>query len=378
MQECKVCLMDATVPSLVLNKKGQCQYCEIYYKLSDEYPLNNLTGQKLNNIVKKIKITGRGKKYDCVCGISGGRDSSYTLYYIKEVLGLRPLAVHYDNGFNSQISTNNIYNICSKLDIDLETEVEDWDNFREILRAFFYASVPDVDIPTDLGIFKTMYKFADKLNIKYVVNGHNFRNEGMDPLDWTYMDPLYLKNICEINNKKVNIKNFNNFYLRDLIKYKLIRRIKTFLPLNYIKLNYVEIEEKLTKDYGWKFYDEHHYESTFTKFLVGYYLPEKFKIDRRKTDLSAMIRSKQISREEAKRLIKIPPNFINKEKTIEFVLEKLDFDNKEWKFIMNKKNFNYNSYKNYHKILKKFKFFIYILVKLNLIPNILYLKFLGK
>lgn len=370
--------MDATVPSLVLNKKGQCQYCEIYYKLSDEYPLNNLTGQKLNNIVKKIKITGRGKKYDCVCGISGGRDSSYTLYYIKEVLGLRPLAVHYDNGFNSQISTNNIYNICSKLDIDLETEVEDWDNFREILRAFFYASVPDVDIPTDLGIFKTMYKFADKLNIKYVVNGHNFRNEGMDPLDWTYMDPLYLKNICEINNKKVNIKNFNNFYLRDLIKYKLIRRIKTFLPLNYIKLNYVEIEEKLTKDYGWKFYDEHHYESTFTKFLVGYYLPEKFKIDRRKTDLSAMIRSKQISREEAKRLIKIPPNFINKEKTIEFVLEKLDFDNKEWKFIMNKKNFNYNSYKNYHKILKKFKFFIYILVKLNLIPNILYLKFLGK
>ena len=108
MQECKVCLMDGTVPSLVLNKKNQCQYCEIYYKLSDEYPLNSLTAQKLNNIVKKIKISGRGKKYDCVCGISGGRDSSYTLYYIKEVLGLRPLAVHYDNGFNSQISTNNL------------------------------------------------------------------------------------------------------------------------------------------------------------------------------------------------------------------------------------------------------------------------------
>ena len=163
-----------------------------------------------------------------------------------------------------------------------------------------------------------------------------------------------------------------------MIKYKFIKRIKTFLPLNYIKLNYKEIEKKLTDDYGWEFYDEHHYESTFTKFLVGYYLPEKFKIDRRKTDLSAMIRSKQISKEEAKELIKIPPNFINKNKTIEYVLEKLDLDHKEWELIMNKKNLNYSYYKNYLKILKKLKFFIYVLVKLNLIPNILYLKFLGK
>ena len=375
MKSCNFCLMNKTVSSLKIDKKGRCQFCLIHQKMENEYPLNKNTKKELEKIVNKIKLSGKGKKYDCICGISGGRDSSYMLYYVKEILGLRPLAVHYDNGFNSDISVRNIYNICEKLEVDLETEVENWDNFKEILRALFISSVPDVDIATDIGIFKTMYKFADKEKIKYVVNGHNFRSEGLDPLVWTYMDPLYLKDICKKHNPKVNLKKFNNFYLRDIFQYKFIKRIKTFLPLNYINLNYSQIEKKLTEEYGWKFYDAHHYESLFTKFLVGYYLPQKFNIDRRITDLSAEIRSNKISKKSGQDILNSPIKLKDKDKVIKYVLSKLDFNDEEWEVIMNSKNKNYKDFNNYLNYFKFLKFFVIILVKIKIIPMILYLKF---
>ena len=192
---CKKCVSDTSIKSLVLDLNGICQFCKIHDEMEKEYPLDDGSFKRLIKISNKIKIAGKNKKYDCIVGVSGGKDSSYLLYIVKKKLNLRPLAVHYDNGFDSETSVSNILNICEKMNVDLETKVANWENFKSITKSFFKASVSDPDTPTDIGIFKTMYETAYNENIKYVFNGHSFRTEGIEPLDWTYMDGLYLKNI---------------------------------------------------------------------------------------------------------------------------------------------------------------------------------------
>ena len=156
--------------------------------MEDEFKLNDKSFDRLLKIAEKIKLEGKGKKYNCIVGVSGGKDSSYLLFIVKKKLGLSPLAVHYYNGFDSDASVSNILNVYQKLDVDLETKVADWETFKKVTRSFFLAGISDPDTPTDVGIFKTMYEVAFREKIKYVFNGHSFRTEGIEPLDWTYMD----------------------------------------------------------------------------------------------------------------------------------------------------------------------------------------------
>ena len=193
--ECNRCLANNTISSLKLNKEGICQFCIIHDEMDKEFLLNDLSEKKIFDIANKIKKDGKNKKYDCIVGISGGRDSTFLLYYIKKILHLNPLAVHYDNGFDSDISVSNILKVCKKLNVELETNVADWDTFKKITRSFFLAGVSDPDTPTDVGIFKTMYEIAYREQVKYVFNGHSFRTEGIEPLDWTYMDGKYIEDI---------------------------------------------------------------------------------------------------------------------------------------------------------------------------------------
>ena len=203
---CKRCVSDLQFKILNLIIMVFVNIVKFYDEMEKEYPFDENSLNNLKKIAKNIKKENKNNKYDCVVGISGGRDSSYLLYVVKEILGLRPLAVHYDNGFDSETSTSNILNVCNKLNVELETKVADWDTFKKITKSFFLVSVSDPDTPTDIGIFKTMYQTAYDENISYVFNGHSFRTEGVEPLDWTYMDGLYVKEINK-SMEKIILQN---------------------------------------------------------------------------------------------------------------------------------------------------------------------------
>jgi len=375
--ECIRCLSNETIQSIKLDKNKTCQFCSIHEEMEKEFPLDENSEKKLIQIAEKIKKDGSNSKYDCVVGVSGGRDSTFLLYYIKKVLNLRPLAVHYDNGFDSDTSVSNILNICQKLNVELETNVADWQTFRKITKSFFLAGVSDPDTPTDVGIFKTMYQTAYRENIGYVFNGHSFRTEGIEPLDWTYMDGKYIK---EIHSKygDGDLSKFDNFYITDIIKFKIIKGIKTILPLNYIDYNYDKVEKILKEEVNWTYYGGHHHESLLTKFVVSSYLPKKFNIDRRLTSYSAMVRAGIITKNDAKQILKEKPILDKEEINLrEYILDKLDLTKNEFDGIMNMKNKNFRDFKTYYNFFKYFKIPIKILYKLNFIPKILYLRYFG-
>ena len=375
--ECIRCLSNETIQSIKLDKNRTCQFCSIHEEMEKEFPLDENSEKKLIQIAEKIKKDGLNSKYDCVVGVSGGRDSTFLLYYIKKVLNLRPLAVHYDNGFDSDTSVSNILNICQKLNVELETNVADWQTFRKITKSFFLAGVSDPDTPTDVGIFKTMYQTAYRENIGYVFNGHSFRTEGIEPLDWTYMDGKYIK---EIHSKygDGDLSKFDNFYITDIIKFKIIKGIKTILPLNYIDYNYDKVEKILKEEVNWTYYGGHHHESLLTKFVVSSYLPKKFNIDRRLTSYSAMVRAGIITKNAAKQILKEKPILDKEEINLrEYILDKLDLTKNEFDGIMNMKNKNFRDFKTYYNFFKYFKIPIKILYKLNFIPKILYLRYFG-
>lgn len=375
--ECSRCLSNETIQSIILDENNICQFCNIHNEMEKEFPLDNNSEKELFKIAEKIKNDGLNSKYDCVVGISGGRDSTFLLYYIKKILNLKPLAVHYDNGFDSDTSVSNIMNICKKLDVDLETNVADWQTFKKITKSFFLAGVSDPDTPTDVGIFKTMYQTADRENVKYVFNGHSFRTEGIEPLDWTYMDGKYIEQIYKKYGNG-DLSKFDNFYIKDIIKYKIIKGIKTVLPLNYIKYSYDKVEKILKEKVNWTYYGGHHHESLLTKFVVSSYLPRKFNIDRRLTSYSAMVRAGLISKEEAKKFLNQKPISEEEESTLrEYILDKLDLSKDDFNRIMSMKNKNFRNFKTYYNLFKYFKIPVKILYKLNFIPKILYLRYFG-
>lgn len=375
--ECKVCLSNETIPNLKFDIKGICQFCSMHDEMNKEFPLNSNSEKEIFKIAQKIKNVGKNLKYDSLVGISGGRDSTFLLYYVKKILKLRPLAVHYDNGFDSDVSVSNILKVCEKLDVDLETNVADWNSFKKITKSFFLAGVSDPDTPTDVGIFKTMYQTAYRENIKYVFNGHSFRTEGIEPLDWTYMDGKYIKNIHSQFGDG-DLSKFDNFYISDLIKYKLLSGIKTILPLNYLQYSYDKVEKILNDEIGWAYYGGHHHESLLTKFVVSSYLPKKFNIDRRLTSYSAMVRSKLISKSKAKNIIlKKSISKDEEDKLTDYILNKLDLTNDQYKEILENKNVNFRNFKTYYSTYRYFKFPIKLLSDFKLIPKLLYLRYFG-
>ena len=375
--ECSRCLSNETIQSINLDSNNICQFCKIYDEMDNEFPLNENSEKRLFKVAEKIRERGSKSKYDCVVGVSGGRDSTFLLYYIKKILKLRPLAVHYDNGFDSDTSVSNILNICQKLDVDLETNVADWQTFKKITKSFFLAGVSDPDTPTDVGIFKTMYQTAYREKIKYVFNGHSFRTEGIEPLDWTYMDGKYIDEIHKEYGDG-NLKKFDNFYISDIIKYKIFAGIKTILPLNYIRYSYDRVEKILKDEVNWNYYGGHHHESLLTKFVVSSYLPKKFNIDRRLTSYSAMVRANLISKSEAKKILKNKPIPEKDEINLqEYILDKLDISKEEFENIMKMDNKNFRNFKTYYNFFKYFKIPVKILYKLNFIPKILYLRYFG-
>ena len=328
--------MDTTDPEIQFDSLGVCNHCHNYEKrASKELFDNDEGGQMLDRIASEIKKQGNRKEYDCIIGLSGGLDSSMVAYAVTK-LGLRPLAVHLDNGWNSELSVANVERIVKALKIDLYTHIIDWEEFRDLQISFLKASVINSEIPTDHAITALMYESAARMGIKYIIGGGNIVTEAIMPKRWGY-DPKDWKHIKAIHTRYGTsaLRTYPHYSLTRFGYYLLIKRIKYVSILNYMPFRKTDAIALLGREFGWRSYGDKHFESIFTRFFQGYILPTKFNIDKRKAHLSTLICSGQMTREEA--LQELGRNHYLDEqmqKDRDYVLKKLAMTSEEFEKIM--------------------------------------------
>lgn len=354
-KQCSQCILDTNDdPEIFFDEKGICNHCHIYNDfLKNRIFLGEVGDDKLIALIKDIKESGRGKEYDCVLGISGGTDSTYVAWVAKQ-LGLRPLVVHLDNGWNSELSVKNIENVLNKLGFDLYTHVIDWEEFRDLQLSFLKASVVDIEMLTDHAIAAIIYKIAAKYNLKYILSGENISTEGLLPASWVH-NKNDLMNIKSIHNKfgKKKLKTFPQLGFAKLFWYEKIKHIKYIPILNFIDYNKVNAKQFLTESLSWRDYGGKHYESIWTRFYQSYILPRKFHIDKRKSHYSTLICSGQMTKEQALEEMKRPiidEQLLKTDK--EFVIKKFGLTDIEFENIMKlpvKKHTDYESIMNVYK-----------------------------
>jgi len=332
---CKFCVLDDTISDLEFNQDGECNYCRDYNKYNNSLPNLNERKGRLESVISKIKIDGRKNKYDCLIGLSGGIDSSFLAYLVVREYGLRPLAIHFDNGWNTELAVKNVNNIVDILDIDLKTFVMDWESFRDLQLSYLKASVVDIEVPTDNFIFGTMYRFARKNKISYILNGFNSATEFIMPLGWNAKKDD-LANILDIHKKHGSRKiNFPKFGYKQKLFFKYFSKITLLNPLDSLDYNVSEAKNLLKEKLNWQDYGGKHHESVWTRFYQGYILPKKFNIDKRKAHLSNLICSGQITRQDALNELKNDPypKYLQ-EQDIDYVKSKLGISDDAFKSIM--------------------------------------------
>lgn len=309
-QICTNCVMDTSDSNIIFDEKGVCDHCNDFYNnVKPNWHTDSIGRQELSSLVKKIKKEGEGKDFDCILGMSGGVDSSYLLHIAVTEFGLRPLVFHVDGGWNSELAVNNIQVMIDKLGLDLYTEVINWEEMKDFQLAFFKSGVPHLDIPQDHAFVATLYNFADKYNIKYILNGGNISTECVrNPMEYLYYG-TDMAQIRDIKNRfgKVKMETYpfspvlrHKFYLR------YIRHVQVVKPLNYIPYIKSDALNLLKNEYGWTPYPQKHFESRFTKFYEGYWLPERFGFDTRRVQFSSLILTGQMDRNEALVKLKRP------------------------------------------------------------------------
>lgn len=370
---CSRCIYDESVPSIRFDENGVCNYCHMVDKLVDEYKTGSVEGEaKFQEIVAAIKKAGIGKKYDCVVGVSGGTDSSYMLYWAKKN-GLRPMAVHYDNTWNTAIATENIRKVLTKLDIDLYTHVTNNKEMDDIYRAFFLAGVPEIDAPTDLALAETLYRAANKYGVKYILEGHSFIAEGITPLGKNYFDGKY---ISAIHRKfgKMKMKTFPNMPFWTFMKWIALKRIKKVRPFWYIQYSKEDARTFLETEYGWQYYGGHHLENRMTAFNHSYYFPRKFHIDYRNNSLSASVRAGKMRREDALDEYYNHPPFLENE-LLDYFKKRLALTEAEFQHIMDQPPKYWTDFPTYKKRFEKLRPLFFTLMKADLVPRSFYMKY---
>ena len=344
---CAKCVMDTTDPDIQFDEEGICNHCRSYDRIIKEAVVTGEEGlRKVQAIVENIKKEGANKEYDCIIGVSGGVDSTYVAYRVKE-FGLRPLAVHLDNGWNSELAVKNIENTLTKLDIELYTHVIDWTEFKDLQLSFLKASTPDAEIPSDHAINALIYQTAKRLGVKYMISGENHRTETHLPPAWSrgHLDWKYIRSVHK-QFGSVPLKTFPHLNFKiQLHGYGEFRKIEILNYLDYVKSDAMQV---LEKELGWKYYGGKHYESIYTRFYQGYMLPKKFGFDKRKSHLSSLICSGETTRAAALRELETetyPADL--QEQDREYVIKKLGLTEESFEAIMNlpKKTFwDYDSY----------------------------------
>lgn len=357
-QQCTQCVLDTLDdPGIMFDAKGVCTYCHQYELDAKSLLKQGREGEEfLQQIIGKIKKEGRGQKYDCILGISGGVDSTYLAYQAKK-FGLKPLAVHFDNGWNSELAVKNIENIVNRLNLPLHTLVVDWDEFKDLQLAFLKASVIDIELATDHAMLATLYKLAVENNIRYILSGHNVVTEAVLPKNWYHdkRDHLHIKAINRLFGEK-KLKTYP--LLTSWIKLQVVwRRIESISLLNYMDYNKAQIKDFIAKELGWRDYGGKHFESVFTRFYQGYILRKKFGIDKRKAHLSNLICSGQISRETALlELIEEPYSKEMQQQDYEYALKKFQITRQEFEEIMSRPVRKHNQYPVDRSIYDRFLF----------------------
>lgn len=356
-QICTNCVMDTTDPNIAFDENGVCDHCHDFQNNVIPNWHTDESGRKaLSQTMDKIKASGKGKDFDCLLGISGGVDSSYMLHLAVKEFGLRPLVFHVDGGWNSELAVHNINVMIDKLGLDLYTEVINWEEMKDFQLAFFKSGVPHLDIPQDHAFVAALYQYAEKYKIKYILNGGNFATECVQyPMEWFYYGTDMVQN-NDIRSKFGTIKMetypFNSI-LRHKIYLKYFKGINVIKPLNYMPYIKEDALSLLEKEYGWKPYPQKHFESRFTKFYEGYWLPERFGYDTRKVQFSSLILTEQMSREEAlEKLHKPAYDPLTIEVEFNYIATKLGIASEELRKYFNMPKKYYWDYKNQQHIFR--------------------------
>ena len=375
---CSKCTCDTTVPGIKFDNKGECNFCKKKKKMTKDFP-NDERGQKIIlDTVEKIKIAGKGKQFDCVIGISGGRDSMFTLHYTKKVLGLNPIAVHFNDGFGNPTAGQNMVKGCKILGVELRTITSDWKESKDLRISLLKASTTDVGLSTDIGIATALYGVAAKENIKYVVIGQSFRTEGIAPLSWNFLDGKYLKDVHSkfgshpLRKWTANDPGFN-LGLKEMFHYTVVKRIKTFPILYYADYVRKDVDKLISEELDWKDTGAHYFDDLYQALMTQIFRT-KFNIDRRKYNYAALIRSGQMKKEVALERIKTP-YVIEDEKVINLCIKRLGLTREEYDSYINQSPKNFRDFKTNYNLIKLLKLPIYIASKLNILPGSAYDKY---
>jgi N-acetyl sugar amidotransferase len=349
-QVCSNCVMDTSDSRITFDAKGVCDHCRTFFeKIKPHWHTGERGERELRAMVEQIKAAGQGRDFDCIIGMSGGIDSSY-LIHIATKFGLRPLVFHVDAGWNSQEAVNNIEKMVDKLGLDLYTEVIDWEEMRDLQLAFFKSGVPHIDTPQDHAFFATMYKFAEQHDIKHILTGANLSTECIrNPLEWMYYqsDSIQLKDI----HRRFGARPLVNFPTTSILRHKIwlpyVKGIKVVRPLNYVPYDKAAAVKLLIEKYGWQPYPQKHFESRFTRFYEGFWLPRKFGFDTRKVQYASLIVTGQMTREEALERLKTPAlDDATVRQEFEYVANKLGIGIAELQSYFDSPNKTYRDYRS--------------------------------
>jgi N-acetyl sugar amidotransferase len=360
------------VPDLVLDNEGICNFCRMTEEIEKEYPTGQEGFNKLWKLVKKIKRKQRKQKYDVIIGFSGGCDSTFMIHLAVKVFKLRVLAYHFDNGWNTPIAEENMRKIVKALKVDwIRKGANEW-VLNKMNKAFLLASVPDCDIPNDIAAHTLIYELAEKYGIKYIFDGHDYKHEGTCPLSWTYMDARYIKSVYEAyNHEELTPTNYPNLEMKKWLRWITRVGIKRIRPLYYIGWTKEKMKDFLIEEYNWKWYGGHHLENIYTAFCAQYMFPKKFKTDRRYTEYSALIRSNEMSKEQALKLIDKEEKFEH----LDLVRNKLCLSKAELNAIMSNPPRSHKIFDTYEGTFRKYKVFFWLLEKMKLVPKTFYVKY---
>jgi N-acetyl sugar amidotransferase len=353
--------MDTTVDEIQFDQNGVCNYCHDYSnRITKDLYYENEGLERIDKLVKQMKARGANREYDCLIGLSGGVDSTYVAYLIKKKYGLRPLAVHLDNGWNSELSVANVEQVVKRLDIDLYTHVLNWEKFKDLQISFLKSGISNIEIPTDHAIWSVLVRTAAKKKIPYVISGHNIVTESIMPDSWLY-GSKDSRLISGIQRKfgKFNLSFYPKLTLFNYIDYLLIRRIRWIPILNYYPYSKDEAKKLITNELGWRDYGGKHYESIFTRFFHAYYMPQKFGHDLRRPYLSVLILSGQMTRDEALLEIKTPTAPAEQlQDDLEYVIKKLGLSHDEFDQLMKAPNKLYSDYPNNYALWHSLDWFV--------------------
>ena len=369
---CTRCIYDSNTPGITFDENGICNYCHQIENLEETFGTGKPKGEKaLQDILEQIRRSGKNKKYDCVIGVSGGTDSSFMLLKAQE-WGLRPLAVHYDNTWNSAVATENIRKVTSRLNVDLYTYVINNKEADDIFRSFLIAGVPEFDASTDIAYAQVLRSAAAKFKIKYILEGHSFHEEGVSPMGKNYFDGKY---IADIHKKygKIKMKTYPNLTFKEFLKWVLVYRQKFIRPYWYMDYSKVDSRKVLEEQTGWIYYGGHHLENRSAAFFHMVYQPEKFGIDNRNWALCAQVRRGRLTREQALEIYRTPLG--NTDEIVAYVKKRLELSDNEYEKLMKGPGRSFRDFKTYKKRFERLRPLFFILAKANLVPMSFYIKY---